>query len=180
MRCAMPLPSKYQTQRSIVCDWHSRDFQDFPAGSSTHMLGSHSAVTWIIVWRATSQGESGAAVLLVYALARVMAVQVYPLTGTWSRLLDDDVAVVVDVGWCGQAAPEHGIRVGRAQSHRCRETCGGQMIGSARRGLKRTSSRLRKASGSGTATSSPAPRVRSPASRRTLAEAWIHLQPAQA
>jgi hypothetical protein len=118
MRCVMPLPSKYQTQRSIISDWHSRDFQDFPAGRSTHTLGSHSAVTWIIVWRATSQGESAAAVLLAYALAHVMAVQVYPLTGTWWRLLDDGVAVVVDVGWCGQAAPEHGIRAGERRQRR--------------------------------------------------------------
>jgi hypothetical protein len=50
------------------------------------MPGSHSAVTWIIGQRATSQGESGAAVLLAYALAHVMAVHPYPLTGTWRRL----------------------------------------------------------------------------------------------
>jgi len=39
-----------------------------------------------------------------------MAVHQYPLAGAGWRLLDDDVAVVVDVGWCGQAAPEDGIR----------------------------------------------------------------------
>ena len=39
-----------------------------------------------------------------------MAVHPYPLAGAGRRLLDDDVAVAVDVGRCGQAAPEDGIR----------------------------------------------------------------------
>ncbi|BAC48754.1 bll3489 [Bradyrhizobium diazoefficiens USDA 110] len=59
---------------------------------------------------------------LAYALADVIAVDPYPLAGAWPRLLDDCVAVVVDVGWCGQATPEYCIRAGRAQGHRCPET----------------------------------------------------------
>lgn len=51
---------------------------------------------------------------LAYALADVIAVDPYPLAGAWPRLLDDCVAVVVDVGWCGQATPEYCIRAGRA------------------------------------------------------------------
>ncbi|TFV51104.1 hypothetical protein E4K65_03120 [Bradyrhizobium niftali] len=60
--------------------------------------------------------------LLAYTLADVIAVDPYPLAGARRRLLDDGVAVVINVGWCGQATPKHRIRAGAAQGHRCRET----------------------------------------------------------
>ena len=60
--------------------------------------------------------------LLAYTLADVIAVDPYPLAGARRRLLDDGVAVVINVGWCGQATPKHCIRAGPAQGHRCRET----------------------------------------------------------
>lgn len=66
---------------------------------------------------------------LAYALADIIAVDPYPLAGAWRRLLDDGVAVVINVGWCGQATPEHSVRARRAQGHRCRETGQGDTEG---------------------------------------------------
>lgn len=54
---------------------------------------------------------------LAYALPHVIAVDPYPLRAWW-RLLDDNVTVIVNIGWRGHAPPEYRIRARRAQGHR--------------------------------------------------------------